>query len=156
MIQHKGGSGDANQSRKAQIKLRRELNAKEREKKKRMKEFDQLKDKTATVYNEIIEEMKDEIWNGYLTSSDEEQSEEDEDEQEAEEEEEIHTEDEEEDEEAKEYIKLEDSIKPRWYILSARSSIKFRWDVIIIFFAVINALTLPMEIAFETYLEEIE
>ena len=92
-----------------------------------------------------------------MTSSDEEQSEQEDDEdQEAEEEEEIHTEDEEEDEEAKEYIKLEDSIKPRWYILSARSSIKFRWDVIIIFFAVINALTLPMEIAFETYLEEIE
>ena len=57
MIQHNGGNVDANQSRKAQIKLRRELNAKEREKKKRMKEFEQLKDKTATVYNEIIEEM---------------------------------------------------------------------------------------------------
>lgn len=77
MMQNNGGPADINQSRKAQIRMRRELNAKDREKKKRMKEFDQLKDKTATVYNEIIEEMKDEIWNGYLTSSDEEQSEDD-------------------------------------------------------------------------------
>lgn len=53
-------------------------------------------------------------------------------------------------------MRLEDSIEPRWYILSARSSIRFKWDVIIIFFAVINALTLPMEIAFEVYLDEIK
>lgn len=120
-----------------------------------MKEFESLKDKTAAVYTEIIDEMKDEIWNGYLTSSDEEQSDDSnvEDDQEKEEDQALDT-DFEEDEETKEYIKLEDSIKPRWYILSARSSIKFRWDVIIIIFAVINALTLPMEIAFETYLDE--
>ena len=120
-----------------------------------MKEFESLKDKTAAVYTEIIDEMKDEIWNGYLTSSDEEQSDDsnDEDDQDREEDQALDT-DFEEDEETKEYIKLEDSIKPRWYILSARSSIKFRWDVIIIVFAVINALTLPMEIAFETYLDE--
>ena len=60
------------------------------------------------------------------------------------------------DDEAKEYMRLEDSGKPRWYILSARSSIRFKWDVIIIFFAVINALTLPMEIAFEVYLDEVK
>jgi hypothetical protein len=114
--------------------------------------------------------MGDDIYKGYLTSSDEDCS--SHSDSENNEQKEIKMEDgavklkkEEEqpvdpefelDEETKEYMRLEDSIKPRWYILSARSSIRFRWDVVIIFFAVINALTLPMEIAFENYLEEVE
>lgn len=44
---------------------------------------------------------------------------------------------------------FEDSIKPKSYIISARSNNKFWWDVIIILFACINAFTLPLEIAFE-------
>ena len=40
MMQHNNASGDPNQSRKAQIRARREINAKDREKKKRMKEFE--------------------------------------------------------------------------------------------------------------------
>ena len=43
-----------------------------------------------------------------------------------------------------------------WYIMSARSSFRFGWDVIIILFAIQNAITLPMEIAFEAELEGIE
>lgn len=43
---------------------------------------------------------------------------------------------------------LEDAIKPRKYILSARSDLRFMWDSIIIVFAIVNGITLPLEIAF--------
>ena len=46
-------------------------------------------------------------------------------------------------------IMLEDAIQPRSYIISARSPKRFVWDVIIIVFAIINAVTLPLDIAFE-------
>ena len=41
------------------------------------------------------------------------------------------------------------------YIISARSDLRFAWDVIIIFFALIIACSLPFELAFESALEEI-
>ena len=44
---------------------------------------------------------------------------------------------------------MEDAIKERWYILDSRSPYRLAWDVIIIFFAVINGVTLPLEIAFD-------
>ena len=44
---------------------------------------------------------------------------------------------------------FEDSIKPKYYIISTRSTNKFWWDALIILFACINAFSLPLEIAFE-------
>lgn len=42
------------------------------------------------------------------------------------------------------------------YIISARSDLRFAWDVIIIFFALIIACSLPFELAFGAALEEIQ
>ena len=42
-----------------------------------------------------------------------------------------------------------------WFIISARSKARFAWDVVIIIFAIQNAITLPMEIAFEEELSDI-
>jgi len=50
---------------------------------------------------------------------------------------------------------LEDAIKPRKYILSARSKTRFIWDIIIIIFAIVNAVTLPLNIAFEEFMSKI-
>ena len=45
-------------------------------------------------------------------------------------------------------MELEDAVKERNYILSARSNKRFVWDSIIIIFAILNGLSLPLEIAF--------
>lgn len=42
------------------------------------------------------------------------------------------------------------------YIISARSDLRFAWDVIIIFFALIIACSLPFELAFGDDLKEIQ
>ena len=51
---------------------------------------------------------------------------------------------------------LEDAIVPRNYILSARSKTRFYWDVLIIIFAIQNAITLPLDIAFSENLKDFE
>ena len=43
---------------------------------------------------------------------------------------------------------LDAAIVKQPHIISARSDIRFVWDVIIIIFAIINGVTLPLEIAF--------
>ena len=53
-------------------------------------------------------------------------------------------------------LMLEDSIKPRWYVLSARQQSRFIWDLIIIVFAIINAVTLPLDIAFPEKMANVE
>jgi len=52
------------------------------------------------------------------------------------------------DEETKKQLALEDAIRARWYIVSSRSTKRLYWDGFIIFFAVINGLILPLEMAF--------
>jgi len=52
------------------------------------------------------------------------------------------------DSDTKAQMELEDAIRPRWYIISARSSKRFVWDLIIIAFAIQNGITLPLDIAF--------
>lgn len=47
-----------------------------------------------------------------------------------------------------EQLMLEEAIKPKPYILSSRKNPRFYWDVLIIIFAIQNAITLPLEIAF--------
>lgn len=45
-------------------------------------------------------------------------------------------------------MELEDAVKERPYVLSEKSNKRFFWDFIIIIFAVLNGLSLPLEIAF--------
>ena len=52
------------------------------------------------------------------------------------------------DEETRKQLALEDAILERWYIVSSRSTKRLYWDGFIIFFAVINGLILPLEMAF--------
>ena len=60
--------------------------------------------------------------------------------------------------EEKEAIDAENATKWEmnpWFIISARSQARFVWDVLIILFAIQNAITLPMEIAFEEELDQV-
>lgn len=52
------------------------------------------------------------------------------------------------DKEEREQQRLEEAIKERKYILSARNNTRFYWDIVVIVFAVQNALILPLEISF--------
>jgi hypothetical protein len=47
----------------------------------------------------------------------------------------------------------EQAMIPNKFVMSCRSTYIFYWDVFIIAFAVLNAITLPLEIA---YLEELK
>jgi len=147
------GGHDNNAGRKHQIKLRRELLAAERAKRRKNKHATHEKNDTISVYQEIITNMGDSYYLGYETSEDDEQDEHDHNEH-------CDHEDDEPlrlgedpkveklDKEEKEQMMLDDAIKKRPYILSARNRTRFIWDVVIIIFAIVNALTLPMDIAF--------
>lgn len=50
---------------------------------------------------------------------------------------------------------MDDAILKRPYIVSARSNMRFRWDIIIIVCAVVNAIFLPLEIAFNEMIEKL-
>ena len=56
--------------------------------------------------------------------------------------------DEETDEDSRNQKMLDAAIVRQPHIISARSNVRFVWDVIIIFFAILNGVTLPLEIAF--------
>jgi hypothetical protein len=148
------GGHENNAGRKHQIKLRRELLAAERAKRRKNKHATADKNDTISVYNDIIAQMGDSYYYGYETSEDDVDEQDHEDNPENEEDHELNAKPGEEqkieklDKEEKEQIMLDDAIKKRPYILSARNRTRFIWDVIIIIFAIINALTLPMDIAF--------
>ena len=57
--------------RKNQIKKRQQLLAQEKAKRKKKKQIEETKDKTAIAYNELKEEMGSDYYKGYSTSSDE-------------------------------------------------------------------------------------
>jgi hypothetical protein len=59
------------------------------------------------------------------------------------------------DDDAREQLMLEDAVKKRNYILSARSNMRFYWDTIIIIFAIFNGITLPLEIAFQDQITKV-
>ena len=126
--------------------MRRELLAREKAKRKKSKTTEQVKDQTAEIYNEIVQEMGDKYFQGYQTESESEQ-----------EEEEVEPEQPvaivEMDEQTKKEMAQEKAMIPNKYVMSCRSPGIFYWDFCIILFAVLNAITLPLEIAF---LEELK
>jgi len=149
--------------------MRKELLAQERAKRRKQKHGEaQKKNDTIAVYNQIIGEMGDSYYKGYSTSEDDEDdlhpsevvhskvkgggsgSEEEEEEKEV-----VDEVPDKLDKEEIAQMMLEDAIQPRKYILSARSTYRFVWDVIIIIFAIINAVTLPLDIAFEDFMNEL-
>lgn len=52
-----------------------------------------------------------------------------------------------------ELLLLEEAIQPKSYIFSSRRNPRFYWDVLIIIFAIQNAYTLPLQIAFSQELQ---
>jgi len=52
------------------------------------------------------------------------------------------------DEETKKQKMLDAAIISQPYIVSARSNKRFVWDLIIIVFAIVNGVTLPLDVAF--------
>jgi hypothetical protein len=105
----------------------------------------------------IIEKMGDDYYKGYETS-DSESGDDKGKAVEVEEEKEAEVPDRPEklDKEDIAQMQLEDAIKERTYILSARSNGRFMWDVVIIIFAIVNAVTLPLDIAFNTWMSQYE
>ena len=53
------------------------------------------------------------------------------------------------DEETKKQKMLDAAIISQPYIVSARSNKRFVWDLIIIVFAIVNGVTLPLDVAFK-------
>ena len=51
---------------------------------------------------------------------------------------------------------LDAAIIKQPHIISARSNIRFFWDTIIIFFAIVNGIGLPLEIAFNDIIDNLE
>ena len=138
--------------------MRREFLNQEKAKRRRQKHVQQEKTSTEDVYKEIRNEMGDNYYKGYQAQTSEEDEEEIEDFNETENEEpadeaENNSSPDKEEEALKE---LEEAIKPRWYILSARSGKRFWWDIIIIIFAIINAITLPFDIAWTEEMKKID
>lgn len=139
------------QGRKHQIKKRREALKAEKDKRRRRKGQDPKKklDDTVSVYKECLEQMQDKLYAGYDTSETEDELE--------------HAvskktsakdpEDLELDDEAKVQLALEEQTRDRWYIISSRSNTRVYWDAFIIFFAIINGIILPLQLAFSKTLE---
>ena len=158
------GSGDADQAgRKHQIKMRRELLKREKEKRKHeKKEKSSDKDTTAQVYNDIKESMGDKFYLGYDTSDSEVEDEDNVyEEKEAEEIEyddngnpiKVVIDDEELQQRKLEKAIIEDNYK---YVIGAKSIKRFAWDIFIIIFASINAISLPLDIAFENEIKQLD
>jgi hypothetical protein len=55
--------------------MRRELLAQEKAKRKKIKSTEQVKDQTAEIYNEIVQEMGDKYFKGYNTETESEDEE---------------------------------------------------------------------------------
>ena len=135
--------------------MRRAALQKEKAKRKKIKTQEVLKDVTGETYNEIIEEMGDNYYKGYVTEDDEEEEQVVESEV-AKSGAEAEVMDEETKNEMKREQKQDQAMIPKSYVMSCRSPKIFYWDVCIIVFAVLNAVILPMEIAFMEELEQTE
>ena len=114
------------------------------------------RNKTIDAYNDCLEEMGQNAYKGYSTSSDDEDSGEELEKKDEEELDKKPVKDEELDEEARNQKMLDAAIIKQPYIISARSNKRFLWDTIIIFFAIINGIGLPLEIAFNEIIDEVE
>ena len=114
------------------------------------------RNKTIDAYNDCLEEMGQNAYKGYSTSSDDEESEEELEKKDEEELEKKPVKDEELDEEARNQKMLDAAIIKQPHIISARSNIRFFWDTIIIFFAIVNGIGLPLEIAFNDMIDDLE
>jgi hypothetical protein len=150
-----GGGADGD-TRKNQIKMKRDLLAKDRAAKRRNRHQSKEKNNTKDVYNELKAKMGERYNMGYSTSEDDSQEDIQEDLAIQDEADKTANENIKPDSEEVTQMMLEDAIVPRNYILSARSKTRFYWDVLIIIFAIQNAITLPLDIAFSEDLKDFE